>query len=1313
MVGIQRFFGNDTNILPSATISASSVLPASGTVFPKKPQRAALSNGIAKLLGSYTGHNDAEFSIKITDESIGTTPQISTPIFSGKGNGTITNLSATGLPSQKIKATLLSTGNDSAPAQISYLSGTMQAKADGDHGNYITITVTDNTTRTPGVYATPETIIAKDTESLKGEQFNFGNIALDAQGNIQQNSPRVSFGDHKTVHRLYKEFVDGEWVYSISPKLPNAVAAKTTINNVTSNYDITIKITPPARQNSTPVDIGDGIVISGSWYLCTQAGVTSATQPTFTGVVDSVVTDGTAKWTCKGVDTESYNGVTTDFDWLSNVNSNSSMVTYTGVLTNDLQPNGLGIIDVRLITQSYYLPVIASGSEFAKTLDNVSVSNNAPTQINEITCVDNTIVGEEIWDVNATVDGELSQAKTGIPYSASNIAFTIPQATTENNGAEITARFIPAQRGAGESIPSVCINHLQALRAAKSGTYKFIYRQKPGTPCQPCNPSEGNPASGPCAGLEPQGVAGVIPISQQIRQNLLTEWLGTANGNNILLTCPSTTGSSIIAKSTDLEMFQAAYNLLLQLLIDLHTNESVIEFTTWSAGATVSKGDTYQPLTPNSHAYRALKNGTTGGTEPTFPTNGGTVTDGTTEWQDIGVQPLLDWDTLFSDIKTELALLDTSNSSSPTNPYNDLTNWQANKTYIEGDSVRDTGGNGHKYSVVLFNSKISERLQGETINIGDYRQKVLFLSNSGGASILANVNLIATSNGTTDLVDDMFTLTSDFNVGDTITDGTVTWEIVGRQDASTNNIYVRGIKSGSTEPTFATDGTITNDKSPLRWSDDGDINATPPSITVECDLKATTAQIQEFFKKYIPQADNIRSQAQFSLSPKSDANTLQEVAECWQDEDVSNWWEYSGKQGYLPAFTGKNYYSVIRDGNGNIVPTFEFYFHIAVSEECKGKLIDGDEVEININGVQKTYQINDKFTVQSINAQPLQPTGGNGGDNLHTWGIVGTVTTGFANYIVENGNEALYSSLGLQLKILRGLISNQVGDNWTFAIEGGKFQFEVNNGGFSSNNDITSTPTLLQDGISASFIRGKPDSFNLNDQFDFTVKQPNSPDNIKSPNNDSWSWSGSSATITFNNGTNKTIDSFVIAQHNMPTGTTLLLEGGNDGLSWPNSETITYNTGVIAHLLATSWNNQYLRLTISNSTGGSIGWMYAGDSTKTTYNCKFVPLRNYKIERNEVQGHNFIGKQIGGTVSWTNDLKQPDIESLIQLIDHHYKNNEPFVFLPHELHPDEAMLVNIDTDSIEISDHDSLKYQGDDKNYRNLSLSIPLIGVLS
>lgn len=57
----------------------------------------------------------------------------------------------------------------------------------------------------------------------------------------------------------------------------------------------------------------------------------------------------------------------------------------------------------------------------------------------------------------------------------------------------------------------------------------------------------------------------------------------------------------------------------------------------WGNGAAKAAGAVVIPGTPNSHWYMAMTAGTTGGSEPPFPTDGSTMVDNDITWQDMGL----------------------------------------------------------------------------------------------------------------------------------------------------------------------------------------------------------------------------------------------------------------------------------------------------------------------------------------------------------------------------------------------------------------------------------------------------------------------------------------------------------------------------------------------------------------------------------------------------------------------------------------------------------------------------------------------------
>jgi hypothetical protein len=56
----------------------------------------------------------------------------------------------------------------------------------------------------------------------------------------------------------------------------------------------------------------------------------------------------------------------------------------------------------------------------------------------------------------------------------------------------------------------------------------------------------------------------------------------------------------------------------------------------WQASYAYSLGDIARPTAANSHLYQVTTAGTSAGTQPTWPTGGGTVTDGSAVWTDLG-----------------------------------------------------------------------------------------------------------------------------------------------------------------------------------------------------------------------------------------------------------------------------------------------------------------------------------------------------------------------------------------------------------------------------------------------------------------------------------------------------------------------------------------------------------------------------------------------------------------------------------------------------------------------------------------------------
>lgn len=62
-----------------------------------------------------------------------------------------------------------------------------------------------------------------------------------------------------------------------------------------------------------------------------------------------------------------------------------------------------------------------------------------------------------------------------------------------------------------------------------------------------------------------------------------------------------------------------------------------VDASAWQATTEITLGAYRNPTVANAHFYKCTVAGTTGAAEPTWPTNGSTVVDGTATWQDMGL----------------------------------------------------------------------------------------------------------------------------------------------------------------------------------------------------------------------------------------------------------------------------------------------------------------------------------------------------------------------------------------------------------------------------------------------------------------------------------------------------------------------------------------------------------------------------------------------------------------------------------------------------------------------------------------------------
>lgn len=474
------------------------------------------------------------------------------------------------------------------------------------------------------------------------------------------------------------------------------------------------------------------------------------------------------------------------------------------------------------------------------------------------------------------------------------------------------------------------------------------------------------------------------------------------------------------------------------------------------------------------------------------------------------------------------------------------------------------------------------------------------------------------------------------------------------------------------------------------------------SSTVTSDIQGYES---EFLERYQGAANLALLEADIVPGKSRSSSTS---AGCWSERPDSFYWKASGS--YLPAYNNVVYHSAKLNAEGEVCSTKEFACTIVCA--CPQHLKVGDAVTITFDtqGSQvNTYQLGDKFSIPIIAARDLELSGGIDGDDTHTWKIIGSVLGQLPDYPSIAGAEIPYNQSGLQFLIERGGIPFELGDQWSFSVEGGKFRWKKDSGVWSGDLDIGSQ--ALSDGVSVMFTDGPAPSFKEGDTSKFKVSQPNSAEHAKHPTAERWTWIGPSATVTIDCGGAVSVSEIFIADHNIPNTATVLIEGSQDGfLSTDWSEAMGWNEAVLTKVLTAQVTVTHLRFVITNADDCYIGWVCAGVGLATTLLPALSLSRKYA---SITGGSNLAGSSIpmgvgwGGQLTWENSISQSELLQLIALLDYlKANNNEPVILLPHILHEGEGKLCRIDTEMVDITD--VFDYQPDDPARRIQSVIIPL-----
>jgi hypothetical protein len=464
-----RYLPNRDNLARTGTVTATNIVPS--TAITRTDSAPKAGGGAVSLAGAYTGSADAAIDVEILDAG-GTTRRVSASEFVGVGSGQISGLAASNsVDAQTFVVTLENLGVETRAAQAPFQSAVLVAKDAGISGNAITVSVdSSGLTNAPTDFALQEELREGQNEYV-GDQWNFGAVAINPDGTIPQNAPRIRFGIDPQVYRPFKRYSAGRWVYSFTPAPVRTVPAGATIKAVSGSRTITI-------------------------------------------------TDQ--------VDVETFTGIVTLFDALSAIRDGSDLVRVDGAIVADFRPGGQGITDLSVYTQSYAASREADGTEYVRDAEfPVTVGPAAPTETLTIRCTDASESGRERWTVRGQVSGRLQDAITNAMYSSGAYGFTIPLVPSPiiPTTSSITA-ILDAQRSNAAERPTLCVEDALVGRLAKATTYEFEWRTRPDPcPCETEAEIEGGPDPDLLGIALPEGATTMSEASRIIRVQRLANYV--------------------------------------------------------------------------------------------------------------------------------------------------------------------------------------------------------------------------------------------------------------------------------------------------------------------------------------------------------------------------------------------------------------------------------------------------------------------------------------------------------------------------------------------------------------------------------------------------------------------------------------------------------------------------------------------------------------------------------------------------------------------------------------------------------------------
>ena len=498
--------------------------------------------GRIELSGDYTGAADSVIDVEITS---GTGGQLAARAHvEGVGSGTmdVHHIRAAAVPGL-LRFTLADAGKSAICAQCSFYGANLVARVPGEAGNDIVITCTRNLTLAPSRFSLLNPIAAGETE-LTGDEFEWGQPSGDAHA-VPVGALRIQFSGQNQVHRTWKSWRDGRFVYHLDPAPELPIPAGARILYVSGDYTLTIR---------------------------------------------------------QGAKQEVYSGCVTIFDFLRALQARSTLVEVQSAVAEDRAPGGMAVTDIPLITTAHARP--AQNLPENVTLEIDRVAEDANTENIHIRAL-----GNNRWSVAGAISGELGTAMSAEPFQAGPVSFTLfdrrsASASRDDaaSDARIRYKFNPASRDKNEPLPQVCMKPLLRGIAATDKTITFRYTKRPDKECS-CADLPDLPVPAYLLGLTTTGGSSMLPPEGNRRRGALFGWLAQFNAGNLQLN-----GENISVDAVDVDLAQKCLlplNAALEQIYNQASDDAARDaaLVVWDAAVEELKNDlnAYAAITRNDY----------------------------------------------------------------------------------------------------------------------------------------------------------------------------------------------------------------------------------------------------------------------------------------------------------------------------------------------------------------------------------------------------------------------------------------------------------------------------------------------------------------------------------------------------------------------------------------------------------------------------------------------------------------------------------------------------------------------------------------